>query len=89
MAEALLDLAATLYNCSRLTEEEEEVLRAIAESATIQEAAERLGDTVEGLSAKLGKLRSKGVLPKSRNYKALRTAAMLAVLCRGGAVPRP
>ena len=89
VAEALLDLAATLYNCTKLTEEEERVLRAIAESPTIQEAAERLGESLEGLSAKLGMLRSKGVLPKGRNYKALRTAAMLAVMCRGGAVPRP
>ncbi len=89
VADALLDLAATLYNCPKLTGEEEDVLRAMAESSTIHEAAERLGLTLGELSARLGQLRDKGVLPRSKSYKALRTAAMLAVICRGGAVPRP
>jgi len=91
VADALLSIASTLYNCTQLTEEEAATLEAIASSATIAEAAEKLGTQVGEVAKRLDSLRRKGVLPRDRNYKSLRAAAMAALLCRKlrDAVPRP
>lgn len=91
VAEALLGLAQTLYSCNVIDERDEETLRAVAESPSIGEAAERLGLPLGELARRLDELRRRGVLPREKGWKSLRAAAMLALICRklGGGVPRP
>ncbi len=82
VADALLAIASTIYHCTKLTTYEEETLKAVAESHSITEAAEKLGVSIGELGRKLDELRKKGVLPRDKSYKNLRASAMLALLCR-------
>lgn len=52
-----------------------EVLKVIALSSSIEEAANKLGVKVNSLSASIRNLRARGILPRTRNYDFLRAVA--------------
>lgn len=78
--DAVGELLSVAEHCGALGEEELETLKALSGSDTVKEAAERLGVGVDDLAKRLAGLRRKGVLPRG-NYRVLRLAAKLLVLC--------
>lgn len=81
---ALRGLAQTLVSCLRakdLNGWDEKLLVAVAESESLAEAASRLGVKPVDVSAALGRLRDRGLLPRTKGWSGLRTAAALLLLC--------
>lgn len=63
-----------------LTEKDLEVLRALAESETMVDAAKRLGFSLEKLGKVIGELRSRGLDLGSHSFTELRLKAQLILL---------
>lgn len=78
--DAVGELLTVAEYCGTLDMDELETLKALSGSDTVKEAAERLGVGVDDLAKRLAGLRRKGVLPRG-NYRVLRLAAKLLVLC--------
>ncbi|GBF08347.1 hypothetical protein apy_00720 [Aeropyrum pernix] len=80
--QAILSLLEPLSHCENLEPEDLEVLEAIAKARSFREAASKLGTTVEELAARVDRLKSIGVLPRS-SYKRMRAAAIIVLAgCR-------
>ncbi len=87
---AIDEILGFISKCPEVSSDEEEVLKAIAFTDTIQDASKALGLTVEELAKAIARLSRKGVIPRG-SYRLVRLAARIIVSCRSltGSVPRP
>ncbi|MEM1873078.1 MAG: hypothetical protein QXS85_04390 [Acidilobaceae archaeon] len=80
---ALSEALGFLASCMEVGGEDERVLRALASSTTISEAAEKLSVTERELAELISALVEKGVLPRG-SFKTLVAASRAIVFCRSG-----
>ena len=86
---ALDDVLSFLEACPRISDEDLRILKTIAQSETISDAAQALGVTVEEAGSIIAGLARKGILPRGP-YRRLRLAARILVACKSlSSVPRP
>ncbi|AEM38806.1 RecB family-like endonuclease [Pyrolobus fumarii 1A] len=80
LASTIEDVIAALSRVSSLRPRDVELLRAIADSETLEELAKRLGVGIRDAARMLAEARRAGVVPRSlRSYAAIRGYARLAL----------
>lgn len=88
--DAVWELLSVFDRCGELAEGDLEILRALSGGETIRDAAETLGASEEEVARMIAGLRRRGLVPRG-NYRMVRLAARLLLLCTGSfrSVPRP